>query len=280
MGRRPVVFAAVAFSMIGTAGPNAFANCNPPKYIDTYNAATGAYAYWRSALAETPGGSLVTKMWSGAVDVTGTCNFLYFGAGQGDIGLSGDFGQACLPGSACPSGSVSVLAAVVKGAGTEFLVTQAPETPAGAVNFDFSGTSHPMIALTRPRITAVSRVSATKVQLSIIIDAVSGGLYEGSADQIAGYNILRAEASADPGRLPDPYTLIASVPAPGGAAATAQVTSDFCITYGLDDWLVVQVVSAAGPFPVVGAAARISCWNLADPKRRNAVPIKPAEIAE
>ncbi len=276
MTKKIIAVAALALMVAVVAAPNASASCNPPKYISTYNGS--AYCYWHTGLDTTnPAAGLVTKMWAGAVDVTGTCNFLYFGTNAGDVGLNGDFGQSCLPGAACPAGNVSVLAAVTLGGKTDFLVTQAPETPAGARNYDFSNTAHPMVPLGRPRVTSSSR-AATNVNLNLAIDAISAGLYDGTASQVTGYNVLSAASASDPGRAASAYTLAsAAAGGVGGAAATAVASVD-CSNTALSRWVVVQAVTAAGPLPVVGEATQVNCNpSLADPKYRK-LGHKPTDV--
>jgi hypothetical protein len=51
-------------------------------------------------------------------------------------GLSYDLSDACVqPQSACATGQIAVMATVLKGGLSEFLTTQAPETPGGNVTF-------------------------------------------------------------------------------------------------------------------------------------------------
>jgi len=269
MTKKIVFGVALALVIVGIAAPSASAACNPPKAAATYNTLTGGYSYWHSPLAALSGAALVGKMWSGTVDFTGTCNdgtqqFLYFGATPGDVGLNISLGEACVPG--CPSGSLSVMATVSTPTGTEFLTTQATETPAGGLNFDYSNTSHPMVPLPRPRVTSSTRV-APNVNLGIAVDATAGGYYEGTASQITGYNILSAASVADPGRLASAYSLRQNIPAPGGTAGTAPLVSVDCSDITKDQWVVTQIVTLGGASPSVSAATRVKCNQaLADPK--------------
>ena len=274
MTKKIVFGAALALVIVGLMAPSASALCNPPKFVSTYNGGSGAFAYWHSTLAETPGATLVGKLWNGSTDLTGTCNtactgcgtnsgFLYFGSAAGDIGLNVSLGDQCQGANVCPSGSISVLAGVTKGSNTDFLATQGLET---AGFFDFSTTGHAMLAHPRPRVTNSQR-SGTNVNLAVAVDAAAPALFDSVASQITGCNILTASSAADPGRLASAYTLLG--PCSGGvsgAAATAGGASN-CTDITKDNWIVVQEVTAAGPSPFVGAATRVRCNSaVADPK--------------
>ena len=263
MSKKILFGAALALVIVGLAAPSASAACNPPKSLSTYNSGTGAYSYWHTTLV---GGQLVGKIWSGAVDFTGTCNdgnqtFLYFGATPGDVGFNLSLGEACVPG--CPSGSLSIQVTAISGANSETITGKAPETSTGAINFDFSTSGNlPFASYPRPRVTASSRVT-TNVNLNLAVDALSSN--NAGAD-ITGYNILSASGATDPGRLASAYTLRSSIAAPGGIAGTGAATVD-CANIANDQWVVAQLVTSGGPSNTVSAATRVKCDpNLANPK--------------
>jgi len=247
--------------IVGLAAPHASANCVGPKSISTYNAGTGVLTYWHSTLDETCCSTLLTKMWNGPSDYTGTCNFLSDEtAVPGDIVLYGDFGDACLPGAACPSGSITVLAAVIKGAAVQFLTTETTETPSGPLAFDLSGNPASFFSMTGPGVTNVSHVG-TNVVVDLSVDSVAAALQNGSASGITGYNILSKQRSSDPGRYPSSYDPVpnASVAAAGGTAGNASNVSLDCSGTGSSRWVAVQLVTTAGPSPFVGPATAITC---------------------
>jgi hypothetical protein len=272
MTKKIVFGAALALVIVGLAAPSASAACNPPKSVGTYNVATQASAYWHTTLS---GGSLVGKIWSGAVDFTGTCNnppgpgILYFGANPGDVGVSLSLGDACVPG--CPTGSLSIQATALTATGSETIISKVAETSTGAVNFDFSGDgSHPMAAYPRPRVTGSSRVS-TNVSLNLAVDAVPA--FGGAGSDIVGYNILSASGASDPGRLASAYSLRTTIPSPGGAGGTGTTPVD-CSNINNDQWVVTQLVFTGGASNTVSAATRVKCNPaLANPKF-NVVPKK------
>jgi hypothetical protein len=256
--------AAVLVAVCIGASP-ASAVCNPPKFVSTYNFVTGAYAYWHSSLIPLPN-VLNAKIWSGGVDHTGTCNqdpgILYFGAAPGDMGINLSLGHACVPG--CPLGSLSIQASATNGRRSETLVAKTNETPAGAVNFDFSQTgSRALGELPRPRVTSSSRVG-TQIQLTLSIAGIS--VFDGAEADVMGFNVLGAQSIVDPGRSASPYALLVDVPSPGGTGGTATVLVPFPGTTSY--WIVTQVVTRAGPSDLVSEATRISGQILAEPTRK------------
>lgn len=268
---KKIVFAvALALVIVGIAAPNASAACNPPKFASTYNAVTGAFVYFRTTLP-TAGASVAGDMWSGVTNATGTCNPFYFGVAPGDIGLSISLGDACVPSGVCPAGTLSVMATVTSGTDSQqFVATATTETPSGGVNFDFSTQTGPlaglgMVAAPQHVVTSSSR-SGSNVNLSLSFPDISGGLRNGTAAQITGYNVCSAQTAANPGHASGSFGGCTFVAAPGGIATTASKVVD-CTLTSPDRWVVTQVVTAAGPSSRVSRATRVNCNpNLADPK--------------
>jgi hypothetical protein len=244
----------------------AFAACNPPKSLSSYNFVTGAYSYMHTSL--TAPLTLNASIWSGSTDHTGTCNetsgILYFGAAPGDIGISLSLGDACVPG--CPTGALSIQASASDGTRSQTLVAQAPETPGGAVNFDFSATGpRDLGEYPRPQVTSLSRVGSL-VHMTISIPPVF--VYDGAGSGITGFNILNATANSDPGRDAGAYTFNSFLASPGGGGAVGMVTGQ-CPAGPPDDvWMVTQIKTAAGAGRLVSQALRVRCWILAEPTRR------------
>lgn len=283
MTKKIVFGAALALVIVGLMAPNASAICGNSKSVSTYNPLTYAFTYWQTSL-QGPGTTLAAKIWQpGGADVTGTCNtrnnangdrgILYFGATPGDIGLSVNLADACVGGTAatCANGQLAVMATVSKGGITQFLTTQAPETPAGNITFDFSeftSPPHVMQPIPRPVITASSR-SGSIVTASVNISAVNAASYEGTAGLITGYNILSKLANTDPGRNASAYDSGPTIAASGGGPGSASVPVD--CTGGSPAsgrrWVVTQLLTANGPSPTVSEAVQVSCdGSLADPK--------------
>jgi len=253
--------AASALVVAGFATSNVSALCNPPKYASTFNPGTYAFTYFTTTIDNPT--TLVGRVWSPVGDHTGTCNtdapFLYFGADPHNIGLALDTGIACIVG--CPGGSLSLQVTVGNAAGSESLVTMSPETPTGALNFDFSTRGHAM-ANSRPRVTTSSRATNI-VSVNVTVDPPA--VFDGASADITGINILSAAGTSDPGRNAASYTSKGVVPAVGGATP---LTFD-CSTAGAgnDNWIVTQLVTATGGAnPTVSGATRVKCNSaLANP---------------
>ena len=283
MTKKIVFGVALALVIVGISAPSASAACNPPKFASTYNSVTGGFAYWHTTIV---GGTLHSRMWSGAVDYTGTCdggagsangNVIYFGIDPQNVGFNASLGDGCVPG--CPTASLSVKASVTSGDGSsqEFVASAAPETPAGGVNFDFSDKAHNMVSTPRPRVgTNNGRVGSTVV-MSTLAEPL-GGYFDGTAAQVVSCNYRQASSLTDPGRQASLYpTLLATAPASSGSCASANLVVD-CSNIANDAWVVIQTVTAAGADAVVGPATRVKCNPaLAQPKVK--VPAKKAGAA-
>jgi hypothetical protein len=285
MTKKIVFGVALTLVVVGLMAPSASAVCGNSKSVSTYNGLTGGYAYWKTTLFG-PGTTLVGKMWQPGVtpvEVTGTCNqrdgstpdgnrgILYFGITPGDIGLSVNLADACVqPQAACANGQLAVMAQVSKGGVTEFLTTQAPETPGGNITYDFSTFGdHPLVAIPRPRITGSSK-AGTVVTANITVDPTAAGAYEGSASLILGYNILSKLAGSDPGRLAsayDPTPVLLTAPNGGSGSASVPVDCAGGSASLSRRFVVTQIVTQSGPAQTVSAPVQVSCdSSLADPK--------------
>jgi len=254
--------AAVVLATAGLSTSNVSALCNPPKVTGTFNAITGAFTYFHTNVPDPT--SVTARFWSAGGDHTGTCNadaagFLYFGANTGDIGMYFSFGNGCTVG--CPVGSLTLQVTAANATASETLVTTTPETPSGALHFDFSGRGHTM-GNNRPRVTTSSRVG-NNANLNVTIDPVAA--FDGATGDISSINLLSAPGTSDPGRSPAAYTVKTNVPATGAAVP---VVFDCSLTpAGSDVWIATQLVSATGgPSGAVSAATRVKCNSaLANP---------------
>jgi hypothetical protein len=253
--------AAVVLAIAGLATSNVSALCNPPKFTATFNSLSGAYTYFNTTV---PNATLVGRLWSPLGDHTGTCNtdhpFLYFGADTSLIGMSLALGEGCVVG--CPAGSLSLQVTASNGSASETVITTAPETPTGGLNFDFSTRGHAM-GNSKPKVTTSSRAGNT-VSLTVNIDPV--GAFDGAAADISGINILSAPGLTDPGRNAAAYAPKAVAPVGGGAVP---LTFDCSLTPALQDvWIVTQVATlSGGANPTVSGATRVKCNSaLATPK--------------
>jgi hypothetical protein len=278
---KKIVFgAALALVIVGLMAPSASANCAVSKSVSTYNTASGAYTYWHSTLTA-PGATLVAKLWQPVTpftDVTGSCNtdpgILYFTphfATDGAIGMSINLSNACVTGAACANGSLAVMAtingskpATPNKKETEFLVSQANETPGGGLTFDFSAKGGDAGTLPRPRITN-STPGHSGGPAQVTLDAASGPLYDGSAGAVTGFNILSAAGNADPGRLATAYSAPLNVASTGGGPTTTSYNV-VCQAGLTRSFIVTQLVTNGGGSPTVSEATQVSCdSSLAEP---------------
>ena len=283
---KKIFVGAAVLAMIVALAPSASAACIPDKSAYTYNFATGVSAYWFS-----PGqGSIIGQYWqlgnfSGAN--SGGClpglpqQGLYYSPSiPNAIGLQASLGSC---GVGCPAnGSTLVYVAQnVLPDHTDFIVGSVAETPAGAVNFDYSALGNQnMIAMPRPRITSSSR-DGTTVNFNVGVDATSAGAFgSAGANVISGYKVLSAQASSDPGRNATAYgNVVATFSVTGGAAAPAVAGSVNCTNTAQDQWLVTQVLfdNNTASSAQVSAATRVGCNPaLANPQFK-IIDKKPAD---
>ena len=110
------------------------------------------------------------------------------------------------------------------------------------------------------------------VNLLLRLDSSATLFRNGTGGDIAGYNIVSASSTSDPGPNASDYSLRSFVSAPGGAAGTGSATVD-CANASKNEWIAFQLVSAiGGPSPAVGPRVRVTCDPaLANPKY-NLVP--------
>lgn len=278
MTKKIVFGAALALVIVGLAAPSASASCNPPRSSSSFGASN---TYFVPSIPIPAGSTVVGRIWSGATELTGTCNvangaaqgtmFYFYGPG---VGFRQDLGDACVPGTNCPGADMSLQVTVTNPAGqSETLLSKATYVPAGATQYDFSTPSgNQAMGSNRPRATSSSRVGPT-VNVNLGIDAANAYAYNGAAADITGYNIVSASGAADPGSLASAYTFRTLVPAPGGTAASSPLAVD-CSNINQDQWVATQIVTAAGPSNTVSGRTRVNCNPaLANPKY-NVVPKK------
>jgi hypothetical protein len=264
------VVAAVAISMV----PTASASCIPAQNATTY--ANGATAYWHTSIAGADNNALVGQTWqlgapgtwNGNGGAVPCANFLYFSGAN--INLNLDLGS-CGAGCVAPGGTIAILAQVRGSVGTEFLLATATQTTTGSAFFDYAAQGdHNMVAVSRPRVVSSSRAGAL-VNAQVTIPAVTGGLYgPNAASAITGYRIVGASSPTNPGRNAAAFTTtLATVPAPGGTAASATPVSVDCANIANDQWIATQINFENGAVlsSAVSEPTQIKCNpSLADPK--------------
>ncbi len=261
---KKIVFGVITLALVAVvAVPSASAACIPPKSAVTFGAA--GTAYW---LPATTAGTASFQTWQlgapGTWSGTGCPNSNLFVDVGGGFSLNLDLG-AC--GAGCPgplnANTLAVLAQNRTGAGTEFLLATVAENSGAINNYEYAPQgNHTMIPIPRPRVLSSSR-AATVVNLSVAVDSIAGGLFGPNAGTaVTGFRILGKSATADPGRSASSYDAVplATIAAPGGAAATSPVAVN-CSNTANDQFLAVQIVLENGLIlsDSVGAATRVKC---------------------
>jgi hypothetical protein len=268
LAQEAVIGLALALLTVASSTSIASANCIPFKSAQTYNASTGAYAYWRTAIY-TGSGILHGTFSSGATDHTGTCNQFgtYWLSNKGDphnIGLYLNLGDGCVAG--CPSGSLTIdarsLNSFSRPTEAQMLLVKVPETvnPGAGPNFDFSNTAHDMCDVPRPVITNVFSDGSKKI-VTLSIGSMATCAIGGALQEITGWNI-RAKASAtDPGML-DTYGLRGTLAVTPGSNGSASGTVELdCSNAALDHWVTAQLVTGGAVNHLVGPTTRVSCQS-------------------
>jgi hypothetical protein len=272
---KKIVLGVMTIALVGfVAVPSASAACIPAKTAQTFSANT---AYW---LPATSVGTLSGQAWQlgapGNFASTGCVDIL---SAVGDnITLVLDLGSC---GAGCPgplgANTLAVLAQNRSATGGEFLLATIAETPASAVNYDYSTQGdHTMIKIPRPRVLSSARVG-NNVNLSVAVDSVAAGLFgPNAASAISGFNILTKSSATDPGSDASQYSLRSTVPSPGGAAVTQPISLD--CTNPQDQWIVTQIQFENGTVlgNTTSGATRVRCDPaLAAPKTPSKVKVAP-----
>jgi hypothetical protein len=252
----------------------------------TYNFTSG-YVYWSVVDGDPLSGTLAGNVWQAGVPTaydpfagTVTCTennglaFLYFGSTG--IGLNLHM-ESC--GLGCPDhgATLAVLAQhapdVTGGGNVGFLLATAAETPAHAINFDYSTEPYQLVRLPKPVITSIcDQCPAGFDTLEVMVPSVAAGLYgPNAAASVTGYRIMYSLATANPGNDASAYTLAATISAPGGVAAQSSPFTVSCpLTGNQNGWIATQLSFENGEIlsPLASMPQRIVCGSRsADPKR-------------
>jgi CTP:molybdopterin cytidylyltransferase MocA len=258
----------LVLALIGVA-PQSTASCNPPKSASTYNFLTGQYGYWRlPARYGTDLSSVVGRFWelgnrSQANEgecTSANCGWLYFGApSSGAMGMQINLGGPGIVG--CPSTRlvVTLEAPSADGVNAAFLVATTDETPANAVNFDYSSFGHRNFApIPVPQITSLVRDGDSATVGLAVGSAAPGAFGPAGATPITGMNLLDAVGTSDPGRLAASYQAIRSLPGANGGSISGLTFS--CLNPSSTHFLAVQLVFDGGvASQYASTVTRVSC---------------------
>lgn len=285
MNRRIVttVSAAAAIALAGMVS-DASASCVPTKDFKLAFGAENHYLVFPAGTNTTIGGGVLKgRFWQGGArgssnegtlcpevsymtdDGTG---ITVFGQMGGDV-----FGVPC-DNAGCAVGSMILLIQTLSNDGTKAYYATGKVLELNS-EYDYSrtGTDWQVTEIPRPRVSSSSRAGNT-VNLNANFNPPTGA--HGEADSIprnqilTGYQVVRFEGLADPGRLPGAWTNIGSVipvnesgdtPVIGLAAVCSGTTNDVFVA--------MRPVYDNGQFSsdYVGASTRVECDpNVADPR--------------
>jgi len=290
MNRRIMIALGIAgVIVVGGMVTDASAACNPTK--DFKLAFSDEGDFWMNfpadANSDISGGVLKGRFWKagarGAANEgpPGACaeSTYLFSDAPGHITIFGQSGGEVLSGfcinDGCVDGAQITLIQTLSNDGTKayYAVGKVNENPGGEFRYNRGGTDWQVTEVPRPRVTNSSR-SGNTVNLNVAMNPPTGA--HGEADAFArnsiltGYQLVRFEGLADPGRLPGAWTNLGSVipvnestdtPAVGVGAVCAGTTQDVFVA--------MRPVYDGGAFSgdYVGASTRVECDPaVADPR--------------
>lgn len=187
--------------------------------------------------------------------------------------MGGDFGFGACDNAGCPAGTLVMVIQTLSADGSKaFYAAGKVNETIGEFDFGRGGTNWQVAEVPRPRVTSSSRGGST-VTLNLSFDAPVGAY--GDADGFArssilsGYQVVRFEGSADPGRNPAAWTNIGAVIPVTESGATLGGFGAVCGGTTDDVFIAMRPIFDAGQFSgdYVGASTRIECDPaVADPR--------------
>lgn len=287
MNRRTLtVFGIVGALALAGAVTDAAAGCNPTKSFTLGFGPAGDYTMFFPADADTTigGPALKGRFWqagnrAGANEGSACPEATYLTAGTAGgvtiFGLSGGdiLGTGPCDNAGCVAGNQVILIQTLSNDGSKayYAVGKVSENADG---FDYSrgGVDWQVVEVPRPRVTSSSRGGST-VTVNLSFDPPAGA--HGEADAytrssiLTGYQVVRFEGSADPGRLPAAWTPLGAVIPVTETGATLGGLGAVCGGTTDDVFLAMRPVFDGGQFSgdYVGASTRIECDPaVADPR--------------
>lgn len=287
MNRRILTVLGIAGALVlAGAVTDASAACNPTKDFKLAFGAGGDYFMNFPADADTavPGSVLKGRLWQpgnrGAANEGAACpeatyllgggtqQMTIFGQSGGDI-----LGTGPCDNTGCPAGAMIILIQTTSTDGSKayYAVGKVNET-VGEFDFGRGGTDWEVVEVPRPRVTQSSRAGST-VTLNLSFDPPAGA--HGEADGFArssiltGYQVVRFEGSADPGRAFGAWTNLGAVIPVTEGGATLGGLGAVCGGTTDDVFIAMRPVYDGGQFSgdYVGASTRVECDPaVADPR--------------
>lgn len=287
MNRRILTaFGIAGVLVLAGAATDASAACNPTKDFKLAFSDAGDYFINcpPDAVCTIAGGVLKGRFWQagnrGAANEGAACPeatwLLETGAGQLTIfGQSGGdiLGTGPCDNTGCVANAQVTVIGTISTDGTKgyYAVGKVNET-VGEFLYNRGGTDWAMTEIPRPRVTNSSRGGST-VTVNLSFDPPSGA--HGEADSfsrssiLTGYQVVRFEGAADPGRLPAAWSNLGAVIPVSEGGATLGGLAAVCGGTTDDVFLAMRPVFDGGQFSsdYVGASTRIECDPaVADPR--------------
>lgn len=286
MNRRILILGAAAAIALAGFSSDASAACNPTKDFKLAFGAGGDHFMLFPADANTTigGGVLKGRFWQGAARgaaneglacpessyllETGPGQLTIFGQSGGDV-----IGSLC-DNVGCPAGNMIIVIQTTSNDGSKayYAAGKVNET-VGEFDYGRGGVDWQVTEVARPRVTNSSRGGST-VTLNVAMDGPTGA--HGEADAYApnsiltGYQLVRFEGLADPGRNPAAWTNLGSVIPVNAAGSTPAVgVGAVCSGTTQDVFVAMRPVYDGGQFlgDYVGASTRVECDPaVADPR--------------
>ncbi len=264
-----IVFALLVVAVMATIAPASQAACIPSKTFTSWDFTDYLYFYVYNFSGNL--GASVGAFWqpfdrAASNEGTQTIDiWLRYYAATSQWYISGEWGTAGTTG--CASGEMVLAMTDPKGAGADFAVGQADETPVKSAHFNFNNLNFTPIP--RPQITNRSRAGDT-VTLDLQFADIAGGFStrfgHPASTYLSGINLYTFSGTADPGRDTAAWTLAQTAPYNGGITTLAGVNVD-CSNHANDVFLAAGI-QVTGEYDTVhlGASTIVECDpTLADP---------------
>jgi hypothetical protein len=285
MNRRTlIVLGAVAAVALVGAVADVQAACNPARTFYTIDQATPNYRYLNfpaGADAAIGGPSLIGRHWEpgnrGAHNEGPACPesayLLEFEPGKlGILGALGGniIGADCLNVGCPPTGMVILIQTRSTDGSKAYYAAGRVDQFGGSYNFA-ANTDWPVVEMPRPRVTSSSRGGNT-VTIGAQFDAPNGARGETGypAQQIlTGYQIVKFEGAADPGRAQNLWTPVGSPLAVTPTGASVGGVGITCASTATDAFVATRLIFDNGQYlsDYVSEPTRVECDPaVADPR--------------
>jgi hypothetical protein len=288
MNRR-ILFVLGIAGVLALAGAvtDASAACNPTKDFKTAFGSADHFLNFPGDADTTIGGpALIGRFWQSgargaANEGVGCPEVTYLLDLGGPIAVFGQMGGDILgtggcDNTGCPAFGSDLITLIqtlsTDGSKAYYAVGKVNDLNLGEYDYGRGGTDWQVAEVPRPRVTMSSRTGGT-VTLNLSFDPPAGayGQADGYAPEsiLTGYQVVRFEGTADPGRAPAAWTNIGALIPVGSTGATLGGFEAVCGGTTNDVFIAMRPVFDNGQFSgdYVGASTRIECDPaVADPR--------------